>query len=393
MGEPQRSSARASERWIYLSYVVPLMAVICVSLAMEWIAVTEWASWPVPQIQESGAGMYLLGVWCFSFVPGLIAGAALVPFYPAGESWTWRLVLAAIASLLGTVLRVGVEFAVWGPMYMVGPIGLELILSFFVPFGCISVSMYLAKSQVRAVEAERQLTEMAFQERQSQLERENAELRIRRDVSRLLHDQVQQRLVFTASRLQSELLPMAAANDDLLAVDLLKEIIADIDRLREHDVRQLSQSLFPTGADLGLAPALGLAVSRVPPSLSVDMAIEQEASGFDTVLEPELDVTSRAVLIKALDEAITNAIKHGGATKLKIRMGLEGEKADRRIYLTVDNDGQPVGENPVLSGLTPHQERLTARGGGLFLGLNDRGQTRVKVWLPAPEPAPAPASG
>ncbi|MDR2114166.1 MAG: hypothetical protein LBO75_02685 [Bifidobacteriaceae bacterium] len=370
----------AGERWVYLSFVVPLMLVISISLVLEWFTIWGWADWY--WVETSFAGTHGLGIWSFAFVPALLGAAALVPFYPTGEPWPWRILLAALFSIMAGGLRFGVEYVVWGSSFLVGPVMLEGSLSVAVPFFCIVVSMYLAKSQIRSIETERRITEMEFQSRQDALEHENAELKVRRELSSVLHDQVQQRLVFAATRLQHELLPLAVERKNETAQELLQEIIADIDQLREDDVRKLSHTLFPLGADLGLHQAISLVVARVPPSVKIDLAVTDAAANFDSVVEPQLDMALRAVLAAILDESITNAIKHGQADSISVGLDLTERNEEQTVVLTVNNNGVPVERDPVLSGLASHRARAEIFGGGLTLGLDSEGQTLVTVWLP-----------
>jgi signal transduction histidine kinase len=370
-----------------------MLLVISLSLMLEWFAVWGWVSLVSTESSVVAGGAYLFGIWSFAFLPALLGAAGVAPFYPAGESLAWRLTVALIFSLGAGALRYGVEYAVWGPAFLAGPLALEALLSVAVPFSCIALSMYLAKSQTRAVRAERLMAELEFESRHAALERENAELRVRREVSAMLHDHVQQRLVFAASRLQAEVIPMAQVNDDQVAIALLREIIADIDRLREDDVRQLSHSLFPVGADIGLHQAVALAIGRVPASVSVELDVSESAAAFDTVVEPALDIASRAVLVSVLDEAITNALKHGSAKAIRVTLDIQGDGAGddaaRQLILRVANDGLPLVEGAwPTGGLAGHQARLESRSGGLILRPGESGEAggaEVVAWLPVPE--------
>jgi signal transduction histidine kinase len=367
-----------------------MLLVISLSLVLEWLAVWRWSA--LLTADPLLGGSYLLGIWSFAFVPALIGAAGLVPFYPANESWLWRATVALVFSLGAGALRFGVEFAVWGAAFLAGPVFLEGLLSVMVPFSCITVSMYLAKSQIRSVKAERLVTEMEFQARQSALEHENAELRVRREMSAVLHDQIQQRLVFAAARLQGEIIPMARANDDRVAIELLEEIIGDIDRLREDDVRQLSHSLFPVGADMGLHQAVALAIGRVPASVSVRVDTSDRAAAFDTVTEPTLDIAARATLVSVLDEAITNALKHGAAKAIEVSLDLEGDGADRRLVMRVSNDGKPLPEGVGPSGgLARHRQHFEARGGSIALGSSAAGKPELVASWPVPDAVATPS--
>jgi signal transduction histidine kinase len=368
-----------------LTYVVPLLLVISLSMVGELFATLQWTAWPGSPVSSLPTAVLAMAFWTFAFVPAIIGAAAVVPFYPSGESLAWRLAVAFAFSLMSALLRIGAEYAVAAPLFVSGAVFLEIVLSLFVPFSCIAVSMYLAQSHVRSLGAQRDATELKFLAKQDALEQENAELRVRREMSAVLHDKVQQRLVFAASRLEGEVVPIALANDDTVAANLLREIIADIDRLREEDVRRLSHSLFPAGADLSLGAAVRLAISRVPAAVAVDLNFSERAADFDTVAEPELHLAARAVLVGLLEEAITNAIKHADTTSLTVKIDLLADGSDRVVVLTIANDGKPVDGVVRLSGLAVYQERLEARGGGLELGLDDQGRTEVTGWLPAPQ--------
>jgi signal transduction histidine kinase len=364
-----------------VGFVVPLILVITVNLVLQWFTVYGWTAtpWQQPPFTTSS----LFGMWSLALLPTLVGAAAMLPFYPVGQPWALRIVMSAAFSIMAGALRFGLVYVIWGPAIILGPWLLEAIMSLVVPFSCITVSMYLAKSQVNSVLAERRLTEFEFSSSQAALERENAELRVRRELSSVLHDHVQQRLVYAASRLQSEVVPLATENNDELAIRLLGEIIADIDRLREDDVRQLSHSLFPLGADLGLHQAVALVLGRVPRSVKVNFVTSERAAGFDTVLDPEWDIGHRAAMAEILDESITNALKHGQADTLWVDLDVVGTDAERTVVLTVANNGAPLRSDAVLSGLVQHRVRAQIRGGGLNLDLDPAGHTRLTAWLPA----------
>ncbi|MDR1440982.1 MAG: hypothetical protein LBJ02_01085 [Bifidobacteriaceae bacterium] len=392
MARLPRITGESGERWIYLSFAVSMLLVLSLALVLQWFGVWGWVSLVSTDLPISGG--YFFGIWSFAFLPALVGAAAVVPVYPSGKSLAWRLIIALIFSLIAGVFRFGVEYAVWGPVLLVGPVVLEAMLAVVVPFSAITLSMYLAKAQIRAVKAERAITEMEFEARHAALERENAELRVRREMSSMLHDHVQQRLVFMASRLQAEAIPMAEVNDDQAAVALLREIIADLDRLREDDVRQLSHSLFPVGADIGLHQAVALAIARVPAGVSVTLDTSEAAAEFDTVLEPALDVASRAVLVSVLDEAITNAIKHAGAKSIVVALDFKAGARPPKVTLEVTNDGKPLATGAQPSGgLAAQRLRLEARGGGLALLASESGHAEVVAWLPAPDLELVPEDG
>ncbi|MDR3359666.1 MAG: hypothetical protein LBO20_03250 [Bifidobacteriaceae bacterium] len=395
MARARRSAAdSSSERWVYLSFVVPLLLVISVNMALQWSVAWSWGSGEAQIYPFTAANLF--GMWSFSLLPALVGAAAMLPFYPANQPMAVRLSMAAAFSVMAGALRFGLEYATWGPsvLLLVRPVIFEGVISVVLPFSCVAVSMYLAESQVKSIDASKRATELEFVARQAALERENAELRVRRELSSVLHDHVQQRLVYAASRLQTEVVPLAAANEDQAAIELLEEIIADIDRLREREVRQLSHSLFPLGADLGLHQAVALVLARVPGSVKVNLTTTESAAAFDTLLSPQWDIAHRAVLAEILDEAMTNALKHGRARSIWVELDVRGDGVEEAVVLTVLNDGEPLRPDPALSGLAKHRIRTQLRGGGLNLGADADGRTRLVAWLPTaiplvdpPEPA------
>ncbi|MDR1394404.1 MAG: hypothetical protein LBJ62_10685 [Bifidobacteriaceae bacterium] len=373
-----------AERWVYLSFAVPLMLVVSAAVAVEWMSVWSWLT--AVNRTTTFTGSNIAGVWALSFVPAILGVAAMVPFYPEGEPWTLRILLATILTVASGALRLGLEYVVWGGPFVRGPFVYELIMGLLLPFSSITIAMYFAQSQVRSVVADRRFTELEFAARQVALERENAELKVRRELSTVLHDRIQQRLVYAATRLQTEVVPLATGNKGKAAASVLGEIIADIDNLREDDVRQLSHSLFPLGVDVGLHQAIALAVGRVPDSIRVDLNTSHAAEAFDSVLDPQWDMASRAVLVEILDEAITNALKHGQARTIVIGLDIGQDVPGGTVVLTVTNDGHPVDPARPFSGLANHRLRAQLRGGGLSLGLSERGETRLRAWLPIHHP-------
>jgi signal transduction histidine kinase len=386
VGFRARFADERGEKWLYLWFAIPMMLVISVSLVLQWAAVWNWTLLVAPQepMDINGA----LGIWSFGFIPALIGVAALLPFYPAGRPGWQRLTLAAVFSLLAGVLRFGAEYLLFGRMFVSGPMPLELTLAFGVPMACITVSMYLARTQTQAMLAERRLAAREFQARQAALERENEELKLRRQLSSVLHDHVQQRLVFLASQME-EIVPHAVDAGDQWAVQRLHETIRELDRLREDDVRQLSHSLFPVGADIGLHQAVALIVGRVPATIQVDLSVSDAALQVDSIMSPEMDMADRAVMANALEEGITNAVKHGGAHAIEVSLDLEQPEGERTVVLTVRNDGQPLDPARRLSGLGYLKFRAEARGGGLSLLPGADSRPELKVWLPLRPVAPS----
>jgi signal transduction histidine kinase len=163
----------------------------------------------------------------------------------------------------------------------------------------------------------------------------------RRRIGRDLHDSLGQLLTGTAlagqvlhDRLEAR--GLSEADDAARVVTLVEEAI--------DQTRSLSQGLDPVefdggGLDEGLRE-LAHATSAAP-----NVCCEYRVRG-------PVDVPDRATathLYRISQEAITNAIRHGRATHIALRL----ESQDRRLRLVVDDDG---------SGLPPPEQRGPGMG-------------------------------
>ncbi len=181
-------------------------------------------------------------------------------------------------------------------------------------------------------------------------------------LSRELHDVAGHSL--TALKLNLELalrLPQAeqmakitAARD--LADALLDDIRAVVGQLRQHD-----------GVDL--APALRALTERVP-----GPRIELE-------LEPELRVAQVAqaeAVLRCVQEALTNALRHSGARNVRISVRREGEG----VRVEVADDGRGSQTPTPGHGLIGMRERIEDAGGSLELVTATGQGFRVRALLP-----------
>jgi signal transduction histidine kinase len=124
-----------------------------------------------------------------------------------------------------------------------------------------------------------------------------------------------------------------------LADDLLAQIRQVVGALRAHD-----------GLDLRAALA---ALGRPVPGVRIDMDIE-EGLRVD-------DLDQAETLLRCAQEAITNALRHGRARHIRLRLQRDGAG----LALTIDNDGLAPTRVDEGNGLTGMRERLAAIGGRL----------------------------
>lgn len=182
----------------------------------------------------------------------------------------------------------------------------------------------------------------------------------RRRIALELHDEVGQALTAAMLRLDSA------------EVDEAKE------GLREtlEDVRGIARRLRPEALDdLGLRNALRALVATLARTARLDVTPEIEAS------LPPLTAEQELVVYRVAQEALTNAVRHSGATTVRFSVtSVEGE-----IVLAVEDDGR--GFAPALgsegSGIRGMRERALLVRGRLEVESAPGRGTAVRLRVPA----------
>ncbi|MFD7240086.1 sensor histidine kinase [Streptomyces syringium] len=102
---------------------------------------------------------------------------------------------------------------------------------------------------------------------------------------------------------------------------------------------------------------------------------------------PALPVEEESALAWALREAVTNVVRHSGASRCEVTIE---ERADELCLTVTDNGHGPA--RPHGNGLTGLAERLALAGGRLETGRGPRGGFRLRALVPLTRlPAPGPA--
>jgi signal transduction histidine kinase len=141
-----------------------------------------------------------------------------------------------------------------------------------------------------------------------------------------------------------------------LADELLADIRGVVAQMRQHD-----------GMDLGAAIKV-LAGPFPRPRVQLDIADDARVGSL---------AQAEAVL-RTVQEALTNAARHGGADNLWLDIHRDGDQ----LRLELRDDGRGSGELRAGNGLSGMRERLEAVGGGLDVSRTDTGGVRLQAWLP-----------
>ncbi len=187
----------------------------------------------------------------------------------------------------------------------------------------------------------------------------------RRRLERNLHDGAQQRLVALALQLRE--VDVKLHSDPETAGRLLasaREALA----LALDELRELARGIHPAVLSArGLGPALEALAARTPVPVRV--------SGIpDVRLSPQVEAAAYYLVA----EALTNVVKHAGATSVAVEIA----RTDGYTRIEVRDDGAggaAVGEGSGLRGLA---DRVEALGGSLEIDSRDGAGTRVIGRIP-----------
>jgi signal transduction histidine kinase len=190
----------------------------------------------------------------------------------------------------------------------------------------------------------------------------------RRRIERDLHDGVQQRLVALGMLIGRA----RRAGDAERSRELLRQAHQESRRALE-DLREVSWRVYPAALDgEGLRAALETVAERSPLPVAIDYAPAGRA--------PHAVETAAYFVVC---EAVTNAAKHSGATRVAVRItestGTDGEV--RTIGVRIEDDGAG-GADPAGGGLAGLARRAAALDGAFGVHSPPGGPTVISAELP-----------
>jgi signal transduction histidine kinase len=185
----------------------------------------------------------------------------------------------------------------------------------------------------------------------------------RRRLERDLHDGAQQRLVSLGVQLRR--LQLSLPKEAKVLSPAFDQVVDDVGAAI-GDLRQIAAGVRPARLDDGLAAALRDLARTAPVAVDVVATDERVAAS----------VEAAAYFVAC--EALTNAVKHGSASKVAVKAFRE----NGMLHVSVSDDG--VGGAVVRrgSGLAGLRDRVAAQGGTLEVVSPRGGGTRVEVAIP-----------
>jgi signal transduction histidine kinase len=220
-----------------------------------------------------------------------------------------------------------------------------------------------------------------------------AVLEERARLSRDLHDSVTQ-MLFSVTLIAESIGPAFAA--DAQEGQRRAQRLTELSRQALAEMRALLAQLREDGGDVPATPSLSRVRSEGLPAALRGYAAELS----DESLRVELDVRGyrpqpferEEALFRIAQEALHNVLKHAGARRVSIALGLDAEG----VHMTVSDDGRGLPGDLLLRaaaggagrdgglGFVSMRERAESLHGELRIVADPGGGTRVEVTLPAP---------
>jgi signal transduction histidine kinase len=295
----------------------------------------------------------------------LLLASLEVPFIFFGRAAVRWMVTQAAASIARPLLAVA-GFGVFVPIPYLGhlPYGAAVIFSILYLItweglafvgGHVAATQYRNARELARVNAELRATQ--------QLLAANSRLSERLHISRELHDAMGHHLA--ALSLNLELASLRAADGPVAepvreAKTVAKELLAE--------VRDMVSGLRQDRA-FDLRDALETLVEGISePRIHLELPEQMDLA----------DPTQATAVFRCVQEAVTNAIRHAGASNLWIDIRREPE----RLEVRVRDDGQGTADPAPGHGLTGMRERFAEAGGGLEITSAPGRGFRLHAWLP-----------
>jgi len=203
-------------------------------------------------------------------------------------------------------------------------------------------------------------------------------------ISRDLHDGIIQG-IYAVSLTLEDVADLVSTDPD----DAVAQIDRAIDRLHTtiRDIRSFITGLG-AGPDMTLADALRHTIAELAPDPALQLDQDLDAAAR---VDGRLAPTATHELLQIAREALSNTIRHSGATHASVRV----QVADDTLVLAIEDDGRGFDAarraEPGHMGLANLRDRAAAAGGRLDIATEPGRGTRIIFRLPLLEPDQMPA--
>jgi signal transduction histidine kinase len=254
-------------------------------------------------------------------------------------------------------------------------LGLEEAISGILLGGFVALIAYALQQRTkRAAELEERAASL---ERERERTERAAMAAERRRIARELHDVIAHSV--TLMTVQAGAARLLLEGDPKRALEPVSSV-EETGRLALAELRRLLGILHaePGEGEVSLAPQPGLA--RIGDLLTgarrAGLPVELEVAGERRVLPPGIDLTAYRIV----QEALTNAHKHGGPTRARVFLHYRSEALE--LEVTTDGAIAPNGGDGSGHGLVGMRERVALYDGTFEAGPRAQGGYAVRALLP-----------
>jgi len=344
---------RVTEHDVLLAWVVIGYALVTSAVAVVRPATFRTPAWWIADIAAGLGLVYASGDWRSPFyllaLTALAPAAATLPFRKAIAFGTgFTALYFSIAVLTGLSVE-----------DLNSTVSVEILATHLALPGVLTLGLAYAADVLRRLDAQ--------QARARDLAVETE----RRRIAWELHDSAKQRL--HAAHLVLSSLPASEQLD--LGLEQLRGAAADM----ETSIAELRSPLEGRPLDVALRRHAAELSAMEP---RVEVAVQGTAPALPTV------AANHAYRILA--EAMTNAVRHSGASRVLVRVGAD-ELGGLRASVEDDGRGLPDAIRPGANGLRTMRSRAFAIGGRLSIGAAGADEDGVRVSLEVPHHEGAPA--
>jgi len=360
-------------------------AVLVMPLGVAGLAIAFFGVRPLARLWSAAAGALLrprgqARYWevgktlrVHTFATALVAAALVVVWAASGAGSFWPVwPIAATLLLLAlhawpvyargrgpVVVHAGLSLSLW--LFLVAVWALAGLGTFWPVWPLLAFALILGVHALVEYQRGEERIEVLETTRAGAVDLQETELR---RIERDLHDGAQARLVALGMNLGMAEQKLAADPDG--ARDLVAEARAGVEEAL-RDLRDLARGIHPPVlTDRGLEAAIGALAHRSAVPVFVDA---------DVAERPPAAVETAAYFVAA--EALTNAAKHAGATRIDVRILRE----PKTLRVQVSDDGRG-GADAGGNGLTGLRHRVEALDGTLTVVSPSGGGTTLFAELP-----------
>lgn len=206
-----------------------------------------------------------------------------------------------------------------------------------------------------------------------------ATLQERERLARELHDGAGQ--MFGYVSLQAQAIHKLVGDGHLTAAAGQLARLVDVASAAHTDLRE---SILSLKAGAGASPGLLAALQPYLAAYQSNYGIAVALSVADDLSDDDFTPDTTAQLLRVITEALTNARRHGGASRVDITVAGEGDMA--RVTVTDDGRGFDAGASGDGAGghfgLAFMRERMAQVGGGIAIDSRPGAGTRVTLDVP-----------